>query len=1103
MTWIPVGPSSVRYGLPSDAVPVAGRVKDVALSADGMRVYAAAATGGVWRSDDGGAHWVPTMDTFDGHPTTTHSCTLSCGAVAIDPTNPDRVFAGSGEPNWFGGVGVLRSDDAGGLWHAETADPASPSLMGQECYALLIDPNLLHRAVGVFSQGIYRREPDGAGGFHWVRYPDGGGYFYSDGVVVNAAGTTTFYVARGAFAPDATFTPAVLSSTDGATWTPVGGGFPASGVGSFVLGVQPTNANLIYALVPDETAASGALYRLNLPDPQWRVVSGLPAGLFHGQPPRCIAVDPVDGNRLFVATVLNYRCTVSSSGSGPTLTATSVNDQTHVDYQRLRYVGADSNRLWAASDGGVFSTDSATSTVTWQSRSIGLATIQPNAMDVHPTQDAVMFIATQDNGTIRSFGDEVWFGLTNMDGASVIVNWADPYKILTGIGANIVWRATDGAAAFASWDTTTSLPAGSVDTFAPLPATTPYDPASPSDADLVVMPSRALWLTRDFGTTWHSIPNGDVSDELTEDTFMRVAFANANRIFAISYNGQARRYDFDGTAWHFTNLVPPSAVAGSGALALDYNDPARASFYLALYGGSSFQRVWHYDGTTWALRSGPAAGDPASIPNAIYNTIVTDPANPLHVYAGCDIGVWRSTDGGTTWAPLNDGLPQAPVNSLVIHPTFRTLYAAVYGRGVYEYDLSGAPAPAAQLYIRDTLWDTGKRPTVDGLTDPTDRTRRLYHWEGPDIRVDAPAADGSYQFPSGALTPYDFIVSLVDESGATETAAPGAPTVVNRVYVRVHNRGTSAVNDAVLTLLLASASPALPDLPAGYGATVRAGSPLGASPWRVVGRQTLPVVAVGSPVVAEFDLPSTMLPPPAMLPGAQHYCLLAMVHSAALDVFDATEQHVDALTIANRKATNKNLTVVPMALAGALTTELHLASVWFPVWLTGSSRPIGKLVLDAARLKGFVDVVVPKELLPHVPKSRHTVYSPSATTSWTEAASRAYAALSSSHGRERYHPHDTKLTREHLERVLHGTATALRMPATSATTLFHAMELEHGEQHAFYMRFALPLHTGEGTHTVHLFHEGKPSGGLTYELRVPPPPRNLELKTRPDVRTGR
>ncbi len=102
-TWIPRGPTNVG-----------GRITDLAVDPrDASRVYAAAAEGGILRTDDAGQHWLPL---FDQGPA------LAMGAVALDPANPDIVYAGGGEVNpgggsvAYGGAGLFRSPDRGANW---------------------------------------------------------------------------------------------------------------------------------------------------------------------------------------------------------------------------------------------------------------------------------------------------------------------------------------------------------------------------------------------------------------------------------------------------------------------------------------------------------------------------------------------------------------------------------------------------------------------------------------------------------------------------------------------------------------------------------------------------------------------------------------------------------------------------------------------------------------------------------------------------------------------------------------------------------------------------------------------------------------------------
>src|SRR4030095_9092751 len=143
----------------------------------------------------------------------------------------------------------------------------------------------------------------------------------------------------------------------------------------------------------------------------------------------------------------------------------------------------------------------------------------------------------------------------------------------------------------------------------------------------------------------------------------------------------------------------------------------------------------------------PGSGNETSLLNVQTNTIVIDPADPTRIYVGTDIGVWRSTDGGVTWEPFSEGLPDAAVTDMVLHHRSRLLRAATHGRGVGERSLPDTPRPGIELYVRDTQLDQGRFPTVNGLQDPTAPERKVYHWRGPDIKLDTPDATGQYQFP--------------------------------------------------------------------------------------------------------------------------------------------------------------------------------------------------------------------------------------------------------------------------------------------------------------------------------------------------------------------
>jgi hypothetical protein len=256
--WIPIGPSVVRQGQGGVKPPTSGRTPAIAVAPGGNRVYIGAANGGVWRSDAAGQTWRSLMDAFDLNPTTPASDSLSVGGLAIDLANPDRVYVGSGEGDGaaYFGVGPIVTSNGGAnppAWTTEQAAPGSPSLAGTAFYALAVDPANPERVVAGTRSGVYRREPNGTGGFHWAQKTMGATTWVPSVVVATSGGTTTFYAAR--------WGGPVYSSTDGDTWTIVGTGFPTIGVGRVALAVRRDNPSVVYAVLAD-----GRVYRLDIAD---------------------------------------------------------------------------------------------------------------------------------------------------------------------------------------------------------------------------------------------------------------------------------------------------------------------------------------------------------------------------------------------------------------------------------------------------------------------------------------------------------------------------------------------------------------------------------------------------------------------------------------------------------------------------------------------------------------------------------------------------------------------------------------------------------------------------------------------------------------------
>jgi hypothetical protein len=174
-TWAPQGPAPINV---AGATPSTGRITGLAVDpsdSTSQTIYVAAAGGGVWKTTDGGASWKPLTD---GQPT------LFMGSIALAPSDPKVIYAGTGEANNSGdsyyGLGVLKSTNGGLTWALETGNgPAGSGLTNQfnrraigKIVVSPTDPNTVYAAVspspsnGVAGNGGVWKSTDG--GATWV-----------------------------------------------------------------------------------------------------------------------------------------------------------------------------------------------------------------------------------------------------------------------------------------------------------------------------------------------------------------------------------------------------------------------------------------------------------------------------------------------------------------------------------------------------------------------------------------------------------------------------------------------------------------------------------------------------------------------------------------------------------------------------------------------------------------------------------------------------------------------------------------------------------------------------------------------------------------------
>ncbi|MDE2483329.1 MAG: hypothetical protein KGN02_14215, partial [bacterium] len=263
MTWRETGPSIAG-----------GRVTSVAGTAhDPNLYYLGAAGGGVWKSTDGGAAWKPVFD---------KESVGAIGAVAIDPTNDETVWVGTGESNPRNDVsygdGLYKTTDGGKTW-------TNVGLRGTKHIArILIDPSDSKHVIVAALGNVFADTPDRGvyvtfdGGATWSKTLDGGPESGASDIAMSPkapnviyAGIWEFQRRPWTFHSGGQHDGLYKSSDGGKTWTRLtGGGLPEGITGRIGVAVAPSDPNRVYALIESK---HGILWRSDDAGATWKLVS--------------------------------------------------------------------------------------------------------------------------------------------------------------------------------------------------------------------------------------------------------------------------------------------------------------------------------------------------------------------------------------------------------------------------------------------------------------------------------------------------------------------------------------------------------------------------------------------------------------------------------------------------------------------------------------------------------------------------------------------------------------------------------------------------------------------------------------------------------------
>ncbi|HSB53790.1 MAG TPA: hypothetical protein VLD58_05515, partial [Gemmatimonadales bacterium] len=689
--------------------------------------YAGAASGGIFKSTDGGIHWEPI---FDDQPVS------SIGALAVAPSDPNVVWAGTGESfirsHISVGWGVYKSTDAGKSW----------TRMGLEntgrIARIAIDPRnpevVLVAALGHAygpqpERGIYRTVD---GGKTWEKT-----LFVNDStgaidVLMDANNPRIVFAATWQIEihtwgrESGGAGSGIWKSTDGGvTWKRLSGhGLPETPVGKIGLGLARSNSNRVYALIETgdgvpvhgKDAGTGELWRSDDGGDSWQMVSKDRQLGGRTQYYNRMAVAPDNENEAYFLAA-NYSKTLDG---GKTTIDPPFSEYPGGDHHDMWIDPLDANRQVVGHDGGI--SISVNRGKSWNQIQPPVAQMYhvtvddrvpyyvygnrqdgPSAMGPSNTK-----LGSFDGSIPRSFFHSVGGGESGFA-------TPDPAD------SNIVWSSASGWGAAGGVVTRYDVRTGNYQNVEVWPAATMGWPAadlkyrfvwnfplaiSPHDHNRVYVGSQMVHMTTDGGRSWKEISpdltrndksRQQISGGLTPDNIgveyagvvMSIAESRLKPglIWAGTNDGlvQVTR-DGGGTWTNVTANLPGLPVWGTIANV----EPSRfdtGTAYLTVDGHQVNNRdPWVYKttdyGKTWKLITNGLAKTPLSYAHIVRE----DPVRRGLLYLGTEGGLYVSFDDGENWQPLQNNLPHAPVYWIVVQERFSDLVVATYGRGIWILD---------------------------------------------------------------------------------------------------------------------------------------------------------------------------------------------------------------------------------------------------------------------------------------------------------------------------------------------------------------------------------------------------------------------------------
>ncbi|HKF43864.1 MAG TPA: sialidase [Thermoanaerobaculia bacterium] len=766
---------------------MSGRIASVAARNEGGKttIFVGAASGGVWKSADGGTTFKPVFD---------KESVQSIGAVTIDPSNPKTVWVGTGE-SWMRnsvsvGDGIYKSTDGGETWKNMGLKDS------EHVIRILVHPSSSDTVYACVpgrlwsdgaERGVYKTTD---GGKTWTQVLKGPNL--STGcasLAMDAKNPDVLFAGlwdfrrkgwtfrSGGEGPEAPSASALMRTEDGGkTWTDVAAakeaGLPGKPWGRVEVAVAPSDPKIVYALVE---CRDSALYRSADGGKTWQARDKSQGMVWRPFYFGRLIVDPTNAERLFKP---GLTLTVSEDG-GRSFSGSG--GGSHGDWHDVwidpdntkRMIGGDDGGFWLSYDGG---------SRWWKGNNLPVSQFYHVAVDMRDPYQ--VYGGLQDNSS--------WVGDSSYPGGITNGRWDNLY------GGDGFWTVPDATDADAVYAESQGGNVGRVNTRTHAARdiqpkadykeklrfnwNTPIS-SSPNQKGTIYIGSQFLFRSRDQGDTWERISpdlstndaekqkqeqSGGVTvdnssaEEHTTIYSISESPKDGNLVWAGTDDGNLQLTRDGGKTWTNVAANVPGLAKASWVSWVEAGrfDPAvaYAAFDRHTFGDMTpyVYRTADY-GKTWKRIVSPEQGV-----RGYAHCVKEDTVKPSLLFVGTEFGLWISPDGGARWAEFKGAdFPSVAVREIQVHPRDNDLVLATHGRGIWIVDdltplrdvtdevlsreaafLPGRPLqqrmPAQGGWPEGDASFTGQNPPAGAVITYYQRSRHLF---GP-IKIEILDAEG-------------------------------------------------------------------------------------------------------------------------------------------------------------------------------------------------------------------------------------------------------------------------------------------------------------------------------------------------------------------------